>query len=101
MNINIKHSVTPETVIKCIAYMMYYARPRNGIFTYAIINRELKELLYERGSVGTKELLNQERFIEYHKKATLEYHELELRSDRRKKLLAQNTQKNTRFTHQK
>ena len=74
--------------------MMYYARPNNGIYTYTNIKKELTELLYERGWIGTTELLNQERFREYEDKARWEYEELGLKGERRKQLLKQANSKN-------
>ena len=89
MEIRIKHIASEEMVIKTIAFMMYYARPRSGTFTFTAIKKELTELLEDRGMDGTRELLNEERFREYDEKARFEYEELGLKGERRRQLLNQ------------
>lgn len=89
MDIRIKHIVPQDMVVKTIAYMMYYSRPRNGYYTSSIIQEELTELLTERGMEGTRELLNEDRFREYDEKANWEYEELGLKGERRREMLKQ------------
>jgi hypothetical protein len=96
MDIRIKHIVPQEMVVKTIAFMMYYSRPRNGNYTWSIIKEELTELLTERGMEGTRELLNEERFREYDEKSKWEYEELGLKGERRREMLKESNKNSNR-----
>lgn len=62
VTIKVSHKVDNDLLIKTVAYMIYYGMPRKGKLTAKKVRDELAELLFDRGIIGTKELLEQERF---------------------------------------
>ena len=83
MIVNVKSFVSTDTIKKTISYMLYYGRPRQGKpMNWKSVKAELIDLIHDRGIIGMKELLDEERIRDYDEQADEIFKSLELQDEK-------------------